>query len=58
MEEFDEDGSGELDLDEYLEFAKFVADRIRKMQHVSRMDTAQRIGYSDDEYFRRRSRNP
>lgn len=52
VEEFDEDGSGELDLDEYLEFAKFVADRIRKMQHVGRMETAHKIGYGDDEYLR------
>eukprot|EP00435_Cladocopium_sp_Y103_P038007 s1292_g10.t1 len=52
VEEFDEDGSGELDLDEYLEFAKFVADRIRKMQHVGRMETAGKLGYTDDEYIR------
>jgi len=52
VEEFDEDGSGELDLDEYLEFAKFVAQRIRKMQHVGRMETAGKLGYTDDEYTR------
>lgn len=52
VEEFDEDGSGELDLEEYLEFAKFVADRIRKMQHVGRMETAGKLGYTDDEYIR------
>jgi len=52
VEEFDEDGSGELDLEEYLEFAKFVADRIRKMQHVGNMDDAQRIGYGEEEYMR------
>ena len=32
-----------MDLEEYLEFAKFVADRMRKMQHVSNMDMAQRV---------------
>jgi len=50
MEEYDEDESGELDVEEFMGLVKFVADGLRKMRRSEIIDKANDIGYSEDDF--------
>jgi len=49
VDEFDLDSSGELELDEFLELVKFVAQRLKDAHRINAADKAHRLGFSEEE---------
>eukprot|EP00930_Biecheleria_cincta_P032723 TRINITY_DN22693_c0_g1_i3.p1 TRINITY_DN22693_c0_g1~~TRINITY_DN22693_c0_g1_i3.p1 ORF type:complete len:1006 (+),score=206.88 TRINITY_DN22693_c0_g1_i3:94-3111(+) len=49
VDEFDLDGSGELELDEFLKLVKFVAQRLKDAHRINAADKARSLGFSETE---------
>lgn len=50
IDEFDEDYSGEVDHQEFIELVRFVAERLHKVQREVERQTAVRFGWSDQHF--------
>eukprot|EP00440_Ansanella_granifera_P073836 gb/GFBE01080116.1/.p1 GENE.gb/GFBE01080116.1/~~gb/GFBE01080116.1/.p1 ORF type:complete len:939 (+),score=224.42 gb/GFBE01080116.1/:1-2817(+) len=50
IDEYDVDGSGELELEEFLGMVKFVTERLRKMRRREQADKAKGYGWGIDEF--------
>jgi len=50
IDEFDEDGSGEVDHKEFVELCRFVSEKLHKVQREVERQTAVRFGWTD-KYF-------
>lgn len=55
IDEFDEDGSGEVNQKEFVELCRFVSERIHKVQREEERQTAVRFGWTDKHFDELRS---